>query len=270
MAQSDLQNESLTLESENSEYYTIDEAQPSPAVDSVSPDMSPINSFARMTAYARVMALNLLRWTLHSQSPELPYDKYNRKLHFGRWINDPNDNTCYNTRAKVLIRDSEEPVSFREKNHCLVEKGDWADPYAGNAITDSRAVQIDHMVPLKNAYISGAWEWDFQTRCIYANFMGNKFHLIAASGHENMSKSDKAPDKYMPPNESYRCQYLENWLKIKLIWKLKLTPAEVDAVRTGIREDGCDSRKFSLSAAELMHQRKLIHEYKDNAICPAL
>ncbi len=263
------QSNTQPFDSNRAEYYTIDETQTSLVSYPVSPDISPVNnfSFLSITAYARSLALNLLRWTLHAEAPKQPYIKYDRKFHFGRWINDPKDDTCYNTRAKVLIRDSEALVSFKEKNHCLVEKGDWADPYAGTTILESHDIQIDHMVPLKNAYLSGAWEWNFQTRCVYANFMGNKFHLIAASGHENMSKGDKAPDRYMPPNESYRCQYLENWLKIKLIWRLKMTPSEVEAIRDGIKNNACDSRKFSLSAAELKLQRKLIYDNSD--LCPA-
>lgn len=253
------------------EYYTIDETQAHflLAPNGTSVDLSPISlvKIREMAAVVRSVALNLLNWTLHPEPPILPPEKYNRQIHFGRWINDPTDDTCYNTRAKVLIRDSEGPVSFKEKNRCLVERGDWSDPYAGHLITESKDIQIDHMVPLKNAYVTGAWEWDYQTRCIYANYLGNSFHLITANGRENMRKGDRAPDAYLPPNESYRCQYLENWLKIKLIWSLKLTPSEVSAIRQSIEASGCNLNDFSMSQRELKHQRKLIHE--NNDLCPA-
>jgi hypothetical protein len=256
------QSETQSPDASSSEFYTIEDEQTSLAVTPTSPDLSPINNFSLsgITAYARALTLNLLHWTLHTEAPNPPDVNYNRQFHFGGWINDPNDDTCFNTRAKVLIRDSEELVSFKENNHCSVEKGKWVDPYAGASTMESRDLQIDHMVPLKNAYISGAWRWSFKMRRLYANFMGNKFHLIAASGHENMSKGDKAPDRYMPPKESYRCQYLENWLKIKLIWKLSLTPSEAEAIRTDIKDEACDSRDFSLSTAELSLQRKIIYE----------
>lgn len=248
------------------EYYTIDES-PKTYMTSDPKDMSPfsVDRIEEITTAARSLALNLLTWTLHPEAPEMPREKYQRQHHFGRWINDPTDETCYNTRAKVLIRDSETPVSFKEKNHCLVEKGDWADPYAGDTLTESKDIQIDHMVPLKHAYVTGAWEWDYQTRCTYANYMGNTFHLVTANGRENMRKGDKAPDQYQPPNESYRCQYLENWLKIKLIWQLKLTPTEVSAIRRGVEEYGCDLKAFTFSQRELKRQRKLIHEVD---VCP--
>lgn len=219
-----------------------------------------------MTAYVRAMAVNLLRWTYHDQGITHPHDKYNRTLHFGRWINDPNDQTCYNTRARVLIRDSATQVDFKDSNHCVVEKGTWNDPYSGATMHESTKIQIDHMVPLKNAYISGAWEWNFQTRCTYANFMGNTFHLISASGHENMSKGDSSPEEYLPPMQTYRCDYIENWLKIKLIWKLRMSRAEVEAIRKAIKENSCNPRRFAMSAIELKHQRRLIYERQSD--CP--
>lgn len=231
-------------------------------------NMSPLESIAvkNIATYVRAVAVSLLRWTYHNNSDNRPAMKYDRKFHFGRWINDPNDETCYNTRARVLIRDSETAVSFKDKNHCVVETGRWADPYAGGTLLTSKELQIDHMVPLKNAYISGAWEWNFQTRCTYANYMGNTFHLVTASGHENMSKGDDTPEKYMPPNQSYRCEYLANWLKIKLIWNLRMGRSEVEAIRQEMKDSGCDGRKFKMSSLELKRQRKLIYENRYS--CP--
>lgn len=271
-----------------SDFYTIEDGQTSllpivqnpvqdpapiqepetPAPPQDSTNMSPLESMAikNIATYARTIAVSLLRWTYHDNLDSRPSMKYDRKFHFGRWINDPADETCYNTRARVLIRDSETAVSFKDKNHCVVETGRWADPYAGGTLLSSKEIQIDHMVPLKNAYISGAWEWNFQTRCTYANYMGNPFHLITASGHENMSKGDDTPEKYMPPNTNYRCEYLANWLKIKLIWKLRMGRAEVEAIRQEMKDSGCDGRKFKMSSLELKHQRKLI--YENHYSCP--
>jgi len=253
-----------------SNFYTIDESQLTAARERPreTTDLSPMNlvNADGLMAYARTLGVSLLRWIFHAQSHAEAPVKYDRKLHFGRWINDPNDETCYNTRARVLIRDSEGKVSFKDSNHCVVEKGRWSDPYAGGTLHESKEIQIDHMVPLKNAYISGAWAWSFQSRCTYANYMGNTFHLITASGHENMSKGDDTPANYIPPNEAYRCEYLENWLKIKLIWKLKMVKEEVEAIRQAIKDSGCDPRRFAMSAVELQHQRDLIYENRFS--CP--
>ncbi len=252
------------------QYYTIDEPQniqsasATAALDVLA--LEPL-TFKSMAAKARIVALSLLHWTLHPDAPSSPREHYNRRSHFGRWINDPTDDSCFNTRAKVLLRDAEGPISYRENNHCIVDKGAWNDAYTGRKFVESRDIQIDHMVPLKDAYQSGAWEWDFQTRCLYANYMGNKFHLISSNGIENMRKGDRSPDKYMPPNYSYRCEYIENWLKVKLIWKLKMTPSEVTAIRQYVNDNGCNPNKFSLSDSELKRQRSYIRN--NLALCPA-
>ena len=254
------------------EFYTIEDQnqQSEPTTEYFgSSDLISMQRFSlrTMTDQMRELAVNLLSWTLHSRGDNPATDPYNRKLHFGRWINDPTDETCYNTRAKVLLRDTNGDIFYRQTNRCVVDRGTWSDPYTGRTFTDSRDIQIDHMVPLKNAYVSGAWKWDYQTRCLYANFLGNNFHLISSNGIENMRKGDRAPNGYMPPNLSYQCRYLENWLKIKLIWKLTMTPAEVSAIRDVVQKFHCDTDEFELSEKELRQQRTSIRA--NMGLCPA-
>ncbi|MFZ4404209.1 MAG: HNH endonuclease family protein [Pseudobdellovibrionaceae bacterium] len=184
---------------------------------------------------------------------------YNRKQHFGGWVRDPKDSSCQNTRAKVLIRDSLEPVTFHPGT-CRVAQGDWKDPYGGEDFFDAQQIQIDHMVPLKNAYISGAWSWDFNKRCLYGNFLGNKFHLIAVSGHENQSKSDKTPEFYLPKVSVYQCEYIENWLKIKLIWQLKLSESEALAIQNLAQKLSCPKEDFYFTDSDLQQQRQFIQQ----------
>lgn len=250
-------------------YYTIDEPAPTQTRSMSLGYAQTANnyfSFENMALQARDAAVSLLKWALHQKPVPPPTERYDRILHFGRWINDPNDQTCYNTRSRVLIRDSSGPVSFRQQNHCVVERGNWDEPYRGQQVKDSSEIQIDHMVPLKNAYLSGAWQWNFQTRCMYANYMGNNFHLISANGIENMRKGDRGPDKYIPPSNTYRCQYLENWLKIKLIWRLRMTQEEVAAIHGLIEQNHCNPASFKLSDSELKAQRNII--FTNTEMCP--
>ncbi|HPI41593.1 MAG TPA: HNH endonuclease family protein, partial [Pseudobdellovibrionaceae bacterium] len=144
-----------------------------------------------------------------------------------------------------------------------VARGRWLDPYTGREFYESRDIQIDHFVPLKNSYISGAWKWDYQKRCLYANFLGNPYHLVAVSGRENMVKSDKAPDRYMPPNSRYNCRYLQQWLKLKMIWDLGLTPPEVSKIRQLVEENNCSSEDLVISSEELLKQRNVIEQNLD-------
>ncbi len=253
-------------------FYTVGEAQQ--LVDevgdqpSIKKQMDPLQSAQNLFSDSpewmmelRAKVISLLRFDHHDENYGDVNEPYNRSKHFGTWIHDKTDGTCYNTRAKVLIRDSKTPVTFNPKG-CTVVSGTWDEPYVGNVVTSASDIQIDHFVPLKNTYISGGWKWDYSKRCLYANFMGNDFHLISADGPQNMKKGDKTPEGYMPPNKAYVCQYLEQWLKVKLIWELGLTPPEKDAVVSLISQNHCDLSKFNYAAKDLQQQRTFM---ADNA-----
>lgn len=184
-------------------------------------------------------------------------EPYSRTKHFGTWIRDRRENNCYNTRARVLIRDSSVPVTFRSSG-CTVDRGHWEEPYTGRAYTEASDIQIDHFVPLKNAYISGAYKWNKTQRCLYANFMGNEFHLLPVFGRENSMKGDRTPEEYMPPNTAYRCQYLQQWLKVKLIWNLALTESEKDSIVKQVQENHCDQTQLQMTSRELTKHRQAI------------
>lgn len=209
------------------------------------------------------IVVNLLKWTLHEEALPVPEEKYARKLHFGRWINDPADDTCMNTRARVLVRDSETSVTFRGNKQCVVDMGQWADPYTGETLKDSRQIQIDHMVPLKNAYVSGAWKWDYKTRCLYANFMAYPGHLVSAEGRQNMAKGDRGPEAYMPPNMAYRCEYLKHWLSVKMLWRLSLTMDEAQAIHDAVNAAKCDPNMFKFDVEDMKQTRQFIRDNID-------
>jgi hypothetical protein len=204
--------------------------------------------------------LSLMKWRRFEEALPEPSEAYNRRYHFGSWVNDPFDQTCYNTRAKILMKTSEVPVTFKEHNRCMVDKGRWQDPYTGLVRHEARDIQIDHVVPLKNAFDSGAWTWNAEQRCLFANFMANDYHLMPVDGYENMSKGDSAPDQYLPPQRRYVCDYLRSWLKIKLIWKLEMTAPEAQSIRQAVKDYGCASDSLIMSETELAKQRTATQE----------
>ena len=204
---------------------------------------------------------SLLNWQSHRRSGSLEVNNYHRTAQFGRWINDPNDTVCFNTRAKVLVRDSVKNVNFKDNNRCVVQNGAWNDPYTTSTIKESRDVQIDHLVPLKNAYLSGAHRWSFRARCLYANYLGTEFHLLSVDGIENMKKGDRTPDSYMPPNQEYSCTYVRNWLAVKMLWGLTMSTTEAEAIHQVILDNKCNLTEFRVSKKELEFQNQF---EKDN------
>lgn len=200
---------------------------------------------------------SLLDFLYHADRFGAVTEPYSRSKHFGTWIRDPRENSCYNTRTRVLIRDSSVPVTFRSSG-CTVHAGHWEEPYTGRAYTQASDIQIDHFVPLKNAYISGAYKWNKTQRCLYANFMGSEFHLLPVYGRENSMKGDRTPEGYMPPNRAYQCQYLQQWLKVKLIWNLALSESEKDSILKLVQENHCDSAGLQINSRELAKFRQAI------------
>jgi len=162
-----------------------------------------------------------------------PYVAYDRSL-YRHWIDADRD--CQNTRAEVLIRDDDDQdVQFKTAKRCRVVAGTWHGPYTGQTFHQAPELDIDHVVPLKNAHLSGAWTWDRARRKKYANYLGYRNHLLAVSASENRRKGAKGPDKYLPPNVAFHCEYVRSWLKIKKRWGLGIPRPELKAIKNVLR-----------------------------------
>ena len=146
---------------------------------------------------------------------------YDRDL-FGKNWSDADRDGC-NTRQEVLIAESIIPATIG--NACAVT-GKWFSVYDGVTTTKSRGFDIDHMVPLKEAWDSGAWNWNEDQRKKFANDLDKSFFLIAVTAHSNRSKGEQDPAEWMPTSASYRCEYARIWVKIKRAWDLSVDPAE--------------------------------------------
>lgn len=154
-------------------------------------------------------------------------DGYDRDL-FGGWIDIDHD--CQNTRAEVLIAESQTPVTFTTASSCTVATGEWVDPWSGTVTTSASALDVDHTVPLANAWRSGAWAWSEEQRVEYANDLADEGHLIAIPLGENRSKGDDGPEDWKPPDPATWCHYVQVWTAIKARWNLSASPAEWDAI----------------------------------------
>jgi len=149
---------------------------------------------------------------------------YDRDL-FQHWI-DADSDGC-NTRREVLILESLSDPQIGE--NCAVF-GAWTSLYDSRRITDAAELDIDHMVPLAEAWRSGAYRWSADTRKRFANDLGFPGSLIAVTASSNRSKSDKDPASWLPSNASYLCQYSYDWLAVKYRWSLTIDSDEALAL----------------------------------------
>jgi hypothetical protein len=145
--------------------------------------------------------------------------------------NEP-DGSC-DVRDDALIRDGR---GVEVDEECSFTSGDWLDPYTGKTLTDPGDVDIDHVVPLANAWRSGAASWDEEEREAYANDPGV---LLSVDDAENQVKGDKGPEAWRPPNADYGCEYARRWISIKHQWKLTINTDEKATLQEMLQ--GCEA-----------------------------
>ncbi len=160
-------------------------------------------------------------------APEANSDSYDRDL-FDHWI-DADSNGC-NTRCEVLAAE-------RHASLPGLAGGGWLSAYDGYSTNDASEFDIDHMVPLAEAWRSGASQWSAERRRDYANDLGSPASLIAVTAATNRSKGDRDPAIWQPPNQAAWCSYVSDWASTKLRWGLTADQAEVNALTNMAR--GC-------------------------------
>lgn len=159
-------------------------------------------------------------------APESNGSGYSRSL-FRHW-SDADRNGC-NTREEVLLLESRVPIT--PGRGCRITRGSWFSEFDGRAFTSAASLDIDHFVPLKEAWDSGASRWDSRTREAFANDLGFAGSLIAVSASSNRSKSDRDPADWLPIRAAYRCSYAVTWVQVKYRWGLSADEREVAALR---------------------------------------
>jgi hypothetical protein len=146
---------------------------------------------------------------------------YTREL-FRQWL-DVDGYGC-DARQELVIEASVVPPAVA---HCKVSSGRWVSAYDGATTTDASTFDVDHVVPLANAYQSGAWNWPTSERTQYANL---PFDLWLVSAAANRAKGDSSPDAWRPPDHAIWCTYAQRWIDIKNRWQLTVTTSERDAL----------------------------------------
>ncbi|EIM90136.1 uncharacterized protein STEHIDRAFT_92898 [Stereum hirsutum FP-91666 SS1] len=162
--------------------------------------------------------LSQLTVAVDSNSPAYSRDQ------FKTW--DIISGTC-DTRETVLKRDGTNVVT---DSSCKATSGNWVSPYDNVATTLASDLDIDHVVPLKEAWISGARDWTAAQREAYANDL-TRPQLVAVTDNLNESKGDRDPAEWMPPLASFQCEYVRAWITVKHFYDLTIDSTEKTALQ---------------------------------------
>lgn len=154
---------------------------------------------------------------------------YERAL-FKLWI-DADFDGC-NTREEVLIEEA--IIKPKIGKSCTLTGGTWLSPYDGVKTTRASSLDIDHLVPLSEAWRSGAWSWTFEQRQAFANDVDDPRALVAVSLGQNRSKGDKDPAQWLPPKGI--CTYVADWISVKARYQLSVDPLEATFLATKMKQ----------------------------------
>ncbi len=171
------------------------------------------------TSYARADSEILLR-----TAPE-HIGGYDRTL-FKHWV-DEDKNGC-DTRKEVLI--SEAVVKPKKGAKCALSGGKWISAYDGKTYTKDASLDIDHVVPLAEAWRSGAWAWTAQQRQDFANDLKDSRVLIAVTASANRSKADQDVKTWLPAKD--KCSYIEAWVAVKVRYTLTFDSGELSVIQS--------------------------------------
>jgi len=141
-----------------------------------------------------------------------------KRAKFRLWTDQDGD--CRNTRAEVLGSESKAKTT----GTCTIKTGRWKSAYDGRTYTSASKLDIDHVVPLREAWSSGAKKWSAARRTAYANDLADSHTLIAVSLTKSRSKGDREPGKWMPAKG--RCAYITSWVIVKVRWGLTVDKRE--------------------------------------------
>ncbi|MGP5218232.1 MULTISPECIES: HNH endonuclease family protein [Micrococcaceae] len=162
-----------------------------------------------------------------------PATGYQRNVKFGNGFKDFNHNKC-DERQDTLKRDMSR-VKYKDRKHCQVASGRLNDAYTGRAINwkvKAGSVDIDHVVALKNAWISGGRKLSPKQRQALAN---DPLNLMASAASANRSKGDRNAAEWLPANKRFRCQYVATQISVKHKYALAVTSAEKSGMSRVLR-----------------------------------
>ncbi|MDQ4052799.1 MAG: HNH endonuclease family protein [Actinomycetota bacterium] len=145
---------------------------------------------------------------------------------FAHWI-DADGDDC-STRNEVLIAEADDPVTVGSR--CALSGGRWFSYYDRVSWTSPSDLDIDHMVPLAEAWDSGARTWSASMRRAFANDLGDPRSLVGVTDNVNQAKGDQDIAQWLP--EFSKCRYLREFVAVKHRWRLKVDAGEKAAMRS--------------------------------------
>lgn len=188
------------------------------AANAAEPDTTTTAQSAAQAAQSSKIVKKSLRRLIKDLPVKAESNSGYDRAKFRHWIDQNGD--CQDARSEVLRSESKKRVT----GACTVKTGRWVSMYDGKVVTKASKVHIDHMIPLAEAWGSGAKKWNADTRKRFANDVADYRALAAVSASSNLSKGDRDPGDWLP--ERRVCTYIHHWAAVKTRWGLTVSKRE--------------------------------------------
>ncbi|MFF5923999.1 DUF1524 domain-containing protein [Streptomyces flavochromogenes] len=133
------------------------------------------------------------------------------------------------TRSEVLLSEAVDAPTTGAG--CALTGGRWTSYYDGQNVSDPAALRVDHLVPLSEAWESGASGWTASRRERFANDQGATATLVAVTARSLQDKAGRDPAGWVPSDAARYCRYVGEWVSTKLRWGLSADKDEVEALK---------------------------------------
>lgn len=144
---------------------------------------------------------------------------------------------CRDIRAEVLAADAIGPMP----KTCKTSGLEWKDPFTG-ATFSSGFPGVIPLVPVDDAWESGAGTWDRPTRVAYLNDVAFDGTLIVVPHKSSEARQDEDPARWLPKKAAVRCAYVTQWISVKYRWRLSVDTAEKQALTKAVAR--CPAKKI--------------------------
>lgn len=141
--------------------------------------------------------------------------------------------------GEVLIEESR--VTPTIGPHCTVTAGEWLSPWDDVVHTSPGNLEMGRLVPLGEAWVSGAASWTARQRQAFANDLGDPRTLSMITTALEAAKADNDLSSWLPPFVPSRCTYVGHWVAVKWRWNLAIDPAEKNAAKAVLAGCGATS-----------------------------
>lgn len=145
-----------------------------------------------------------------------------QRSRFRTWT-DADGDRC-DTRSEVLVAEAVRPPTVRAG--CGLTGGRWFSRYDGITTTQRAVLGVEHLVPLREVWQSGARRWSASSRRQMANDLGYAHTVNVATARVIRAKGSDEPQTWMPPQARARCAYVAEWVAVKWRWHLSVDRAE--------------------------------------------